>query len=130
MDQNSQLNAYVLQSRGNGIDDNTIKNQLIQSGWQESTVNASLQLPASAVHSQNNVQSPVLSSNPHRVRNGVIWILSPFILLIGVVLLQLLLQLIGLRSPIINIIGILCGIAAAILIPVGPIIGIIKLTRH
>jgi hypothetical protein len=130
MDQNSQLNIYVHQSRSNGIDDITIKNQLIQSGWQEATVTAALQLLTPPVGTQNHLQSPVQPSNSHRVRNGVIWILSPFILLISVAILQFLFHLVGLRSPIINIVSILSGIVGVILIPVGPIIGIIKLNRR
>ena len=79
---------------------------------------------------QNSTSNTTQPSDHHRVRNGVLWIVSPFIVLVGVALLQVLFHSAHITSSVINIIAFLGGIVGIILIPVGPIIGIRKLSRH
>ena len=66
----------------------------------------------------------------HNTRNGVLWILSPFIALFGVLFINIIVRFAGIQSPIINIISLLGGMAGVILIVVGPVIGIVKLVRN
>ncbi len=120
MDQASQLHTYIQQSRASGLTDSTIKSQLLQAGWSQTNVDGAF----------NNVASATQSSNPHRVRNGVLWICSPAIVLITVTVLQFLVHFAGLNLAIINIISILGGMAGVILLFVGPIVGIIKLSHN
>jgi hypothetical protein len=118
MDQSEQLQSYIQNSRSNGLSEDTIRNELLRSGWPQATVDIALrQVPATQ------------PANPHRVRNGVLWILSPFIVLTGAVVIELLCRLAGVNSSIINVMSVLVGIAGIILLPLGPILGIIKLTR-
>ena len=121
MDQSAQISDYIHQCLANGMSPETIKQQLLASGWAPETIDRAL----------GSFQAS--SPSPHRVRNGVLWIVSPFVILIGISLLQALVHLLHLSQPvaaIFNILSLLIGVAGVILIPVGLIMGILKLTRH
>lgn len=75
----------------------------------------------------------------HRTRNAVLWMLSGFIVLIAIAILQALIHymfggslgssgLLDSINRIFNIFSILAGLIGFILIPVGIIIGIVKLS--
>jgi hypothetical protein len=118
MEPSSQLQSYIQASRNSGVAEDVIRNSLVQSGWLAETVDEALKAPA-AQH----------TSSPHRVRNGVLLILSPFIILIGNVIIQVIFRMAGIHSPIINIIAILGGIVGIVMLPLGPILGIMKLSK-
>ena len=118
MDQHSQLQSYIQSCRKSGLSDELIRNELLRSGWPTDTVDAELRATGSA-----------LPATPHHVRNGVLLILSPFIILAGAIVLQLPFDRAGIHSPIINIVSALAGIAGIIMLPLGPILGIMKLSR-
>ena len=64
----------------------------------------------------------------HRVRDGVLWILSPVIIVLGAFIFNEILRLLGVNAPIINLLTLLTGIAGVLFMFIGPVIGIIKLT--
>jgi hypothetical protein len=130
MDQNNQLIEFINQGRNRGLSEDAIKNQLLKAGWQQPSVDAALNYATTNNNLMSTVQVSHQSIKPHRVRNGVLWILSPFIVFISVALLQFVFRLTGLNSPIINILSLLAGMAGLILIPVGPIVGIITLAKR
>ncbi len=68
------------------------------------------------------------NNNEHKVRNGVLWILSPFIVFVITFIVTIAFRIAGLDSMIINVISLLAGIAGVLLMFIGPVIGIIKLT--
>lgn len=75
---------------------------------------------------ENNTTTP----KSHNTRNGVLWILSPFITLLAVLLINVLVRLTGIESSIFDLISVLAGMAGVILLIVGPIVGIVKLARN
>ena len=130
MDQSSQLRGYIQQGINSGLSEDNIRSRLLQAGWPQAVVDAALYMPSNYTGQESNVPNPAQPTNTHRVRNGVLWILSPFIILVGVAVLQFLFRAAGIKSPIFNIISILAGMVGVILVPVGPIVGIIKLSRR
>ncbi len=119
-----QLIDYIKECLGRGIKPDVISAQLIQSGWAQATVNQALDATQAGYK-----QKP---QDPHKVRNGILWICSPFILLVSVSLIQFVARLANpnARGGLgINIISLLIGVAAIILIPVGLIVGIMKLSK-
>ncbi len=121
MDQSQQLYAYIQQAYASGLTADQIKSQLLQAGWQLAMIEAAFQAPTGAA------PQPI---DPHRQRNGVLWIVSPFIVFVTIILLQFIVHAANVNSAIVNIISLLGGVAGVILVPVGPTIGIIKLSRH
>lgn len=124
----SQLTAYIQQSLEQGAQPSEIRNQLFQSGWPIATIDEAFSKLPSA-YTQTTGQQPQTSANPHKVRDGILWIISPFILLICIAMLQFFARLLIVHSVLLNILATLAGMAAVILIPVGLIMGIIKLSQ-
>lgn len=134
-----QLVEYVSKCVNQGTPQATIQNQLIQAGWSQAYIDAAFrQLNLQHVNNIVNQSGypPInqaalpIHSYPHKNRTGVLWILSPFIVLIGAIIINLLLRRAGFSSSVTNIFIALAGIVGVLLLPLGPIIGIIKLTRH
>lgn len=146
--QNEQLTTYIRQCLNQGMQPGDIRSKLIQGGWQQILVDTTLAQLGYVV--PTTVQQPT-ASDPRRVQKGVLWILSPYILLFVIALLQLVVRFAlqsgtgtdveleteldteantaSLVASLINIFSILAGLVAVILIPVGFIIGIIKITK-
>lgn len=124
MEQNSELQNYIQRSRTYGTPDDAIRGQLVQNGWPADDIDRAFWAAGPAP-----VATPARSADPHCVRNGVLWIASPFILLISVALLQFIINFVGFDFVLIKFISYLAGLTGFILIFVGPIIGIIKLTK-
>lgn len=131
-----QLLAYCRAQLSVGTPVATLQQQLITLGWSPEVSNLAIQTAQQSLISR--------PSDPHRVRNGVLWILSPFIVLILIALLQVFVHFVLSRSAaptdtpsgptnpallVVNIISLLVGIANFFLLFAGPIIGIVKLTK-
>ena len=71
-------------------------------------------------------QSP--QSN-REVMVGILWIASPLIVLFGNLILNVALRAVGVNSVAVNIFSVIAGVAGVLLVFIGPIFGIIKLTR-
>jgi len=130
MEPADQLKTYIQQSLTSGLSPEAVAQQLRQSGWPEASIQESLRIQSLNSPQLSTELSNARAGRPHNARDGILWILSPFILLVGVALLQLLIELGGIHSAIINILSILAGIDGVILIPLGLIVGIIKLSKH
>lgn len=76
----------------------------------------------------NNKQS---TQSNKQIVSGILWIASPFIVLVGVALLQVVVRLTGDPSSgvklVVNLISVIGGIIGAVLVIAGPVIGILKL---
>ncbi|MDB5163825.1 MAG: hypothetical protein JWS12_443 [Candidatus Saccharibacteria bacterium] len=133
--QDEQLISYIKEQLLQGNPEENIRQTLLQYGWDSKLVDQAFAfIKAPNPHSENTQEAQLqphetFRSN-HRVRNGVLWILSPFIVLVGAAIINFLFRLAGINSPIINIVSILAGMAGVILVFVGPVLGIIKLTNH
>jgi hypothetical protein len=143
-DQIHRIVEYINQQLSSGKSREEIDTQLLASGWTKEQIDlAHTQLtnPLATRSNQPNLNSQTLPPkdplvNKHKVRNGVLWILSPYILLLGVAFLNIIvhfsLNSSTAGSPLfsaLNIISVLGGLAGVILIPVGLIVGIIRLTK-
>lgn len=141
-DASNQIDNYIHQELSSGTDETAIRHQLARSGWSDTLINEAFYrvspetqtmptgLLPSSDHSNTTTHTPAPITDDKRVRNGVLWIVSPFILLIGTALLSFGVRLAGINSVVFYLIFMLMGIAGVILIIAGPIIGIIKLSKH
>lgn len=129
--QNEQLTTYIQQAHAMGVPLAQIRQNLLSSGWSALMIEAEL---ARLGH----VAGPLMPStptDPHRVRNGVLWILSGYILIFLVIMIQIILAPIAPAGSdstvklVVNILSLVAGLAAVILLPVGFVVGIIKLTK-
>jgi len=130
MDNSLQLQTYIQQARNAGLSDSTIKTELLKMGWEENLINECLRIQSIKPAVQNSFNKDSNSAHPHKTRNGVLWILSPFIILITVSILQFVEHIFNINVAVFNIIALLAGIAGLILLFVGPLIGIIKLSKR
>jgi hypothetical protein len=73
---------------------------------------------------------PPAPADDHHVRTAVLWFLSPFMVFVGALVVSIAFRLVGVSSPFVNIVVILCGLVGMVLLVAGPIMGIIKLTRR
>lgn len=128
--QYQQLTQYIQQATQLGVPTETIHANLLSNGWPEVVI-------AQLLSQQQPVAAP---ADPNRVRNAVLWIVGPFAALIVIALLQFIIRFMtndsssldssgdGVRT-IINILSILVGMAAVPMMIIGPIIGIVKLSK-
>ncbi len=127
-----QLVNYIAQQSQSGVSEMQIRQSLAQNNWDEGLVNQAFSLVRNPEYTTNNPdpisQESSVSVSSHKVRNGVLWIISPFIILICVIIVNIIFRLAGVNSPFITILSMLAGMVGVIFIFVGPIIGIIKLT--
>ena len=128
---------FIRHKLANDVTEDAIRQELRDSGWSDTNINLAFAGLNPALGAQ--VASPTQldsakpgtpsSAHKNRVRNGVLWIVSPLVILIGTAMLNLILQLAGVTSPIVRIFTLLLGIAGLVLIIAGPIIGIYILSR-
>jgi hypothetical protein len=126
---NAPLVQYIEQAYRAGASIDAIRTELLKSGWRSDVVEPALQ----------SYQAARKLVNPHQVRDGVLWILSAFILFALSALIQFIMRftlnsandmgVISIFRIVINIFSLVLGLVAVPLIIVGPIIGIIKLTK-
>ncbi len=125
--QYQQLTEYIQQARQAGVPVETIHTNLLSSGWPEGVITQLL----------TQAQPTATPTDPHRVRNAVLWIVGPFAALIIVVLIQFIMRFItdgggsGSVVPVIivNLVSFIVGIVAVPMMIVGPIVGIVKLSK-
>lgn len=134
MSEQDQLVKYISEQLRQGISEDNIRQSLVQNNWDEKLVNQAFTLVRNPEYTTSNLgvtsqQSNVLVKS-HKVRNGVLWILSPFIVFVGTALVNIIVRFAGINSSILNIVFVLAGMVGVILIFVGPVLGIIELTRH
>lgn len=88
----------------------------------------------------SNQQSPApqRDQNNKRVLKGILWIISPILVLIGIAIFSFMSRMLFSASPdggtnvlrmVFNIISVVGGIAAVVLFPLGLIMGIMTLTK-
>ncbi len=124
-----QLVLYIKQNLDSGYSEQSLRQALLTQGWQQAQVDQAFQAvyasqPAAAQPA--NLQ-PSTPQNKNRVRNGVLWILSPFIIFTVNIILSITVRIIGIDFAFINILMILMGLFGFIMLFVGPTVGIIKL---
>jgi hypothetical protein len=97
MDQSHQLTNYIQQCLNQGIPLSDISNQLLQQGWSQANVDEAFRAVQSSYSQPPAIgnQPTQLAAKPHRVRNGVLWIVSPYIILVLAAILELLTRSIG-----------------------------------
>lgn len=128
--QYAQITQYIQQARQSGLPVESIRANLLASEWPEPVV---MQL----LSQQQPITTP---RDPHRVRNAVFWIAGPFVVLIATVLLQFVSRFAmagtessGLSpsgfSKAVNVLTIIIGIAAVPMMIIGPVVGIVKLSK-
>jgi len=125
----AQLATYVQKAYKSGASIDAIRAQLLKSGWRDDIVEPVLA----------EFQVAHKSADPHRVRNAVLWIVSPFILFGIAALAQFIMRftlnssdnmgVISIFRIVINIFSLIFGLVAVPLIIVGPIVGILKLSK-
>jgi len=125
----AQLAQYVQQAYKQGASIDTIRAGLLSSGWRDDVV-----APILA-----EFQATIKPVDPHRTRNAILWIVGPVIVFILIAFLQLIIRffwvrnddmgVIGIFRIVINIFSVVVGIIAVPMMIVGPIVGIIKLTK-
>ncbi|HTE57302.1 MAG TPA: hypothetical protein VK694_01040 [Verrucomicrobiae bacterium] len=133
-EQLAQAANYIQHNLQQGVPEATLRQVLREQGWDEALIEqafAAAQAPVlPAMHQQ---QAPVPGAPAglnHHVRSGVLWILSPFIVLVGAVIVNFAIRVAGVdSSPILNILTLLAGMVGMVLLFVGPVIGIVKLSR-
>lgn len=127
-----QLTNYIAQQFQSGVSEMQIRQSLAQNNWDEGLVDQAFYLVRNPEYTANNPnptsQGSSVSASSHKVRNGVLWIISPFIILMCVIIVNIIFRLAGVNSPFINILSMLAGLVGIIFIFVGPIIDSIKLT--
>lgn len=130
-DQYQQAISYAQQQLSQGVQVENIRNNLIQNNWDETAVNQIISIASSQVTQTDraSLTNSRNTTNPHRIRNGVLWIISPFILLITAIIVEIIFRALGLKSAIVNILSVIIGMTGSVLLIVGPIVGIIKLSR-
>lgn len=123
--QYTQVTQYIQQAYQSGASTEIVRANLLSSGWPEPVV---MQL----LSQQQLVAAP---ADPHRVRNAVFWIVGPFAFLMITVLLQFVVRFTTRGgssngfTTIVNFISIIIGIVAVPMMVVGPIVGIVKLSK-
>lgn len=127
--QRTQLTQYIQQAYQSGASLDAIRSQLLKSGWREDIVEPVL----------TQFRTTIKPADPHKVRNGVLWIVGPVVALIIVALLQLVVRffwsnvddmgVIGIFRIVINIISLIVGMVSVPMMIIGPIVGIIKLSK-
>lgn len=141
--QAEQLAIYIQQGMAGGYSQDAIRNELLRQGWSGDIIAlavARLHAMSSfaAVNPYHTTQPNDLAVNrsSNRVLRGVLWILSPFILLIGGVVISFLGHFVVAASGddrligmITNILSLLISITGVVLLIVGPIVGILILVR-
>ncbi len=127
-----ELINYITEQRRLGIPKETIRRVLLESNWDTALIDhAFVQAENTTGNQQVTASLPATSNTQvHRVRDGVLWILSPFLVLFASVAITIIVKFAGINSPIVNIILLLLGLAGVVLIFVGPVVGIIKLARN
>lgn len=123
--QYTQVTQYIQQAYQSGASTEIVRANLLSSGWPEPVV---MQL----LSQQQLVAAP---ADPHRVRNAVFWIVGPFAFLMITALLQFVVRFTTRGgssngfTTIVNFISIIIGIVAVPMMVVGPIVGIVKLSK-
>lgn len=123
--QYTQVTQYIQQAYQSGASIEIVRANLLSSGWPEPVV---MQL----LSQQQLVAAP---ADPHRVRNAVFWIVGPFAFLMITALLQFVVRFTTRGggsngfTTIVNFISIIIGIVAVPMMVVGPIVGIVKLSK-
>jgi len=146
----NQLVAYIRQGISRGMTDVDIREKILLSGWAQNDIddafriihaqqrsNTALKMNQKTSHQpmENNPKVKQISKDGAKKKQtknveGILWILFPFILLIGTATISATFRIIGFKSPVITVITILSAMVGMIFIPIGIIIGFIKLTRH
>jgi hypothetical protein len=134
-DQFEQVTNYIKQQLQAGDSKENIRHTLLQYNWDANLVDQALSHVMTSTPQPMYAQgmgpaSPQDIQPNHTVRNGILWILSPFIVLVGLVIINFLIRLAGISSPILNILTVLGGMAGVVLLFVGPIVGTVKLASH
>lgn len=127
----NQAATYIAQQIQQGVPSDAVRQSLLSNGWNETLVNQAFQQAEQLMSNPNSYQQPALAQpSNHKTKNAVLWILSPLILLVGVAVINIIMRLIGSTSAILNVFSLLGGMAGVVLIFVGPIVGIVKLTSR
>lgn len=126
--------GYIQQNLQQGVPEANLRQAFREQGWDEVLIEqafaAALAPALPSTYQQPAPTTPVAAGPNHRVRNGILWILSPFIVLVGAVIINIAVRMTGVEaSPILNILTILAGMVGMVLLFVGPVVGIVKLSR-
>lgn len=125
----AQLTQYVQQAYQSGASIEAIRAGLLRNGWRRDMVEPILA----------EFQAAIKPVDPHRTRNAILWIVGPLAALTLTALLQLVVRffwvsvddmgVIGIFRIVINMLSIIVGMAAVPMMIIGPIIGIVKLSK-
>lgn len=127
--QRTQLTQYIQQAYQSGASLDAIRSQLIASGWRTEILEPVL----------TQFQATIKPADPHKVRKAIFWIAGPYVVILLVAVLEFVVRFIGSQRDdmgvisifriVINIFAIIIGVVAVPMMIVGPIVGIVKLTK-
>lgn len=128
----NQLIKYISQQLESGVSYETIRHTLLQNNWNEALIVQAFSIVHNSV-TPVTTSGHVTASISHRKNNtkvGVLWILSPVIVLIGSLFMNIIVRLIGISSPVFNVVSLLAGVTGVVLVVVGPVVGALKLANN
>ena len=123
-----QLVQFVARQLQQGVPEATIRQTLQSNGWDETRIHQSLTAAKGLLQT-----NPTLAASPEqkkRTRTALLWIFSPFIAWFGAIIVMVICQALGFSSAVLNIITMVAGLGGVILLVVGPVVGILQLTRR
>ncbi len=124
-----QLVLYIKQNLDSGYSEQSLRQALLTQGWQQAQVDQAFQAvyASQPAHTKPASEQPSTPQNKNRVRNGVLWILSPFIVFTTLIILSGILNFTNTRVAELNLILLLMGITGVLLVFIGPVVGIVIL---
>lgn len=116
-----ELEQYVRVRLSQGVSYDAIRQELLHNNWSPESIDS--------VFSVVGGQPSPIPQDGKRIMKGVLWIISPLILLILGALLNLIVHFAGADNDVFRIFSLILGVAGVLLFIAGPIIGIMILVK-
>lgn len=116
-----ELEQYVRVRLSQGVSYDAIRQELLNNNWSPESIDS--------VFSVVGGQPSSIPQDGKRIMKGVLWIISPFILLILGALLNLIVHFAGADNDVFRLFSLILGVAGVLLFIAGPIIGIMILVK-
>jgi hypothetical protein len=121
---------HIKKRLAQGVPLEYLRMELVHNKWSQQSIDyvmSHITGHAQAPHPQTVATKQPKPKDPNNTRNAILWICSPVIIWVAIAVVQFVLHLTDLSSPLTTIVAVLAGIASVVLFFVGPIIGVIKL---